>query len=133
MTTITKTKTCPTWCDWQHHGSELNASYDGHSGTVLGQATGDDFACVALEQVGDQPVRICLEVPDDMTVSLEEAVKVAAALLEAVRLAGVPTMTVREAAIANGWDPADGSPWVGPDGVTYPSKDAFYEAAQVTR
>ena len=39
--------------------------------------------------------------------------------------------TVHEAAIANGWDPADGSPWVGPDGVTYPSKDAFYEAAEV--
>lgn len=36
--------------------------------------------------------------------------------------------TVHEAAIANGWDPADGSPWVGPDGVTYASKQAFYEA-----
>jgi hypothetical protein len=38
--------------------------------------------------------------------------------------------TVHEAAIANGWDPADGSPWVGPDGVTYASKDAF-EVAQI--
>ena len=46
---------------------------------------------------------------------------------------GEPMTTVHEAAIANGWNPADGSPWVGPDGVTYPSKDAFYEAARVTR
>ncbi|HEX7398019.1 MAG TPA: hypothetical protein VF312_10760 [Propionibacteriaceae bacterium] len=89
-TTTTKTKTCPTWCDWQHHGNALeDPAAIGHSHTVLGQATGDDFACVALEQVGDQPVRIFLEVPDDMTVSLEEAVKVAAAITEAVRLAGV--------------------------------------------
>ena len=35
--------------------------------------------------------------------------------------------TVREAAIANGWDPAEGSPWVGPDGVTYFNKQAFYD------
>ena len=41
--------------------------------------------------------------------------------------------TVHEAAIANGWDPADGSPWVGPDGVTYASKDAFYVAQVVDR
>ena len=41
--------------------------------------------------------------------------------------------TVHEAAIANGWDPADGSPWVGPDGVTYASKDAFYVAQAVAR
>ena len=39
--------------------------------------------------------------------------------------------TVHEAAIANGWKPADGSPWVGPDGVTYASKDAFYAAQTV--
>ena len=40
--------------------------------------------------------------------------------------------TVHEAAIANGgWNPADGSPWVGPDGITYASKDDFY-AAQVS-
>jgi len=37
--------------------------------------------------------------------------------------------TVREAAVDNGWTPEDGSPWVGPDGVTYESKDAFYAAA----
>jgi len=37
--------------------------------------------------------------------------------------------TVREAAVANGWKPEDGSPWVGPDGVTYRSKDDFYAAA----
>ena len=37
--------------------------------------------------------------------------------------------TVREAAVANGWKPEEGSPWVGPDGVTYSSKDAFYAAA----
>ena len=89
MTTTTKTKTCPSWCDWQHHGSELNASYEGHSHTVLGQATGDDFACVALEQVANQPVQVFIEVPADMIVNLDEAVKVAAAILEAVRLAGV--------------------------------------------
>jgi hypothetical protein len=41
--------------------------------------------------------------------------------------------TVHEAAIANGWKPADGSPWVGPDGVTYASKDAFYVAQVVDR
>jgi hypothetical protein len=88
--TTTATLHCPTWCDWQHHGSELeDPETGGHSHTVIGSATGDTSACVALEQVGDQPVRIFLEVPDDMTVSLEEAVKVAAALLEAVRLAGV--------------------------------------------
>jgi len=89
--TATKTSTCPTWCDWQHHGSELeDPAAVGHSHTVIGSATGDTFACVALEQVGgSQEVRIFLEVPDDMTVSLEEAVKVAAAMIEAVRLAGV--------------------------------------------
>ena len=37
--------------------------------------------------------------------------------------------TVREAAVENGWKPEEGSPWVGPDGVTYSSKDAFYAAA----
>lgn len=37
--------------------------------------------------------------------------------------------TVREAAVENGWKPEEGSPWVGPDGVTYGSKDAFYAAA----
>ena len=91
MTTTTPTTTCPTWCDWPHHGNDLeDPAAIGHSHTVLGQATGDDFACVALEQLGgSQEVRIFLEVPDDMTVSLEEAVKVAAALTEAVRLAGV--------------------------------------------
>jgi len=41
--------------------------------------------------------------------------------------------TVHEAAIANGWDTATGSPWVGPDGVTYASKDAFYVAQLVDR
>jgi hypothetical protein len=41
--------------------------------------------------------------------------------------------TVHEAAIANGWNPADGSPWVGPDGVTYASKDAFYVAQVLAR
>ena len=41
--------------------------------------------------------------------------------------------TVHKAAIANGWDPADGSPWVGPDGVTYASKDAFDVAQIVAR
>jgi len=45
---------------------------------------------------------------------------------------GTPS-TVHEAAIANGWKPADGSPWVGPDGVTYASKDAFYVAQVVDR
>jgi hypothetical protein len=44
---------------------------------------------VALEQVGGQPVQVFIEVPDDMIVSLEEAVKVAAALRKAARMAGV--------------------------------------------
>lgn len=39
--------------------------------------------------------------------------------------------TVHEAAVANGLNPADGSPWVGPDGVTYPSKQAFYASRTV--
>ena len=39
--------------------------------------------------------------------------------------------TVHEAAIANGWNPADGSPWVDTDGVTYASKDAFYASQGV--
>ena len=37
--------------------------------------------------------------------------------------------TVQAAAIENGWKPEEGSPWVGPDGVTYSSKDEFYAAA----
>jgi len=37
--------------------------------------------------------------------------------------------TVREAAVENGWKAEEGSPWVGPDGVTYSSKDEFYAAA----
>ena len=51
------------------------------------------------------------------------------------RRSGSPLAGCRphEAAIANGWDPADGSPWVGPDGVTYASKDDFYVAQLVDR
>ena len=87
--TTTKTKPCPSWCDWQRFGHADHDADGGHGHTVLGQATGDDFACVALEQVAGQPVQVFIEVPDDMIVSLEEAVKVAAAITEAVRLAGV--------------------------------------------
>lgn len=48
MTATTKTKTCPTWCDWQHHGNDLeDPKAVGHSHTVLGVATGDHFAGVA--------------------------------------------------------------------------------------
>jgi len=94
MTTTTQTKasTCPSWCDWQTHVPELEADPEttGHSHSVIGEATGQDFACVVMEQLGNSPeVRIFVEVPDDMTLSLEDAIKVADALVEAVRLAGV--------------------------------------------
>ena len=132
MTATTKTKTCPSWCDWQHHGNDSDTE-GAHAHTVLGIKTGDDFAGVILETIGGEPPKVFVEVHGDMTLTPDEALRVAAAMIEAVRLAGVPTLTVREAAIENGWNPADGSPWVGPDGVTYPSKQAFYEAAEATR
>ena len=90
MTATTKTKTCPTWCDWQHHGNQFDTEGEGgHSHTVLGDATGDHFACVALEIIGDEPPKVFVEIPDDMTLTPDEALRVAAAITEAVRLAGV--------------------------------------------
>jgi len=87
--TATKTKTCPPWCDWQHHGSELeDPETGGHSHTVLGDATGDHFACVALEIIGDEPTKVFVEIPDYI-LTPDEALRVAAAMIEAVRLAGV--------------------------------------------
>jgi hypothetical protein len=89
MTTITKTKTCPTWCDWPHHGNDLeDPAAIGHSHTVLGDATGDAFACVALEVIDAAPPKVFVEIPD-YTLTPDEALRVAAAMIEAVRLAGV--------------------------------------------
>jgi hypothetical protein len=90
MTTVTttKTKTCPPWCTWPHHGNEFDSG-GGHSHIVLGNATGDHFACVALEVIGDEAPKVCVEVPGDMALTPDEALRVAAAMIEAVRLAGV--------------------------------------------
>ena len=89
MTATTKTKTCPTWCDWQHHGNQFDTEGEGgHSHTVLGDATGDHFACVALEIIGDEPPKVFVEIPD-YVLTPDEALRVAAAMIEAVRLAGV--------------------------------------------
>jgi hypothetical protein len=86
MTTAT-TLHCPSWCDAVHD----NNPYQTHDRVVLGSYTGDMFACVALEADTDgAPTRIFLDVTSpEQTLSPEEAVKVAAAITEAVRLAGV--------------------------------------------
>ena len=91
MTATTKTKTCPTWCDWQHHGNDLeDPEAVSHSHVVLGGATGDRFACVALEQADHGMPVIFLDVTDDgQTMSPEEALKVANALRKAARMVGV--------------------------------------------
>jgi hypothetical protein len=85
--TITTTLHCPTWCDATH----VNDPDGSHDHVVLGGATGDRFACVALEQTGDGAPVIFLDVGlpgADQTMSPEEAIKVAAALRKAVRMAG---------------------------------------------
>ena len=83
MTTTATTLHCPAWCDSIHqngHGT--------HDHVVLGGATGDRFACVALEQLGNGLPVIFLDVTDaGQTMSPEEAVKVAAALRKAARMA----------------------------------------------
>ena len=57
---------------------------------MLGGATGDRFACVALEQPDNGLPVIFLDVTDDgQTMSPEEALKVANALRKAARMAGV--------------------------------------------
>jgi len=83
----TTTLQCPTWCDAVHD----NDSAGIHDRIVLGSYTGDMFACVALEAEPDgAATRIFLDVTSpEQTLSPEEAAKVAAALTEAVRLAGV--------------------------------------------
>ena len=83
----TTTLQCPTWCDAVHD----NDSAGIHDRIVLGSYTGDMFACVALEAEPDGAVtRIFLDVTSpEQTLSPDEAAKVAAALTEAVRLAGV--------------------------------------------
>jgi len=87
---MTMTKTCPSWCDWQHHGNDLeDPEAVSHSHVVLGGATGDRFACVALEQTGNGLPVIFLEAPaNGQTLSPGEAVKVADALRKAARMAG---------------------------------------------
>jgi len=84
----TTTLQCPTWCDAVH---DNNPWVRTHARVVLGSYTGDMFACVALEAEPDgAATRIFLDVTFvEQTLSPEEAAKVAAALTEAVRLAGV--------------------------------------------
>ena len=57
---------------------------------MLGSYTGDMFACVAIEADTDGvPTRIFLDVTSpEQTLSPEDAVKVAAALRKAARMAG---------------------------------------------
>ena len=79
----TTTLQCPTWCDAVHY------DHDTHDRVVLGGATGDRFACVAIEQPDHGMPVIFLDVTDaGQTMSPEEAVKVAAALRKAARMAG---------------------------------------------
>ena len=88
MTSMTTTTLhCPSWCEDTH----VNDPNGIHDRIVLGSYTGDMFACVALEAEPDgAATRIFLDVTSpEQTLSPEEAVKVAAALTEAVRLAGV--------------------------------------------
>ena len=78
----TTTLQCPTWCDAVHYDHNI------HDRVVLGGATGDRFACVALEATGNGPAVIFLDVTDArQTMSPEEAVKVANALRKAARMA----------------------------------------------
>ena len=84
---MTTTLQCPTWCAAVHDDNP----YQTHDRVVLGSYTGDMFACVAIEAEPDGAVtRIFLDVTSsEQTLSPEEAAKVAAAMIEAVRLAGV--------------------------------------------
>lgn len=86
-TTATLALHCPAWCE-DAHVNDLNGIHDR---VVLGSYTGDMFACVALEAEPDgAATRIFLDVTSpEQTLSPEEAAKVAAALTEAVQLAGV--------------------------------------------
>lgn len=66
----------------------MNDPDGSHDHVVLGGATGDLFACVALEQTGDGAPVIFLDVTDaGQTLSPEEAVNVADALREAAQMA----------------------------------------------
>ena len=86
-TTKTKTSTCPSWCDWQHHGNASDTK-GGHSHTVLGSRPA--MTSRAWPQViGDEAPKLFVEVPDDMTLTPDQALRVAAALIEGVRLAGI--------------------------------------------
>ena len=81
----TTTLQCPTWCDSIHQNGHST-----HDHVVLGGATGDRFACVALEQPDHGMPVIFLDVTDaGQTMSPEEALKVANALRKAARMAGV--------------------------------------------
>jgi hypothetical protein len=83
----TTTLQCPTWCNAVHD----NNPYQTHDRVVLGSYTGDMFACVAIEANTDGTgTMIFLDVTShEQILSPEDAAKVAAALTEAVRLAGV--------------------------------------------
>jgi len=80
----TTTLQCPAWCDATH----VNDPDGSHAHVVLGGATGDRFACVAIEQPRNGLPVIFLDVTDaGQTMNPEEAVKVAAALRKAARMA----------------------------------------------
>jgi hypothetical protein len=84
-TTATLALHCPGWCDATH----VNDPDGSHAHVVLGGATGDRFACVAIEQPDHGLPVIFVDVTDaGQTMSPEEALKVAAALRKAARLAG---------------------------------------------
>jgi len=84
MTTPTITS-CPSWCTISHTVEDEGC----HSFSVLSER----FAGVGVEQEecldGIARVRIFVDVAGDTTMTVEEAVRVAAAITEAVQLAGV--------------------------------------------
>jgi hypothetical protein len=82
MTTNTKPTTCPSWCDSHHYANELDP-VESHSHVVLGRPTGDSYACVAIEMTDGEPV-VFVELSNSMTVTPAQALRVSAALTDAV-------------------------------------------------
>ena len=82
MTTVVEvTTTCPSWCTLNHTAEDEGS----HSFNTLSEL----FAGVGVEEGERTGVKIFVDVAGDNTLSIEEAVRVAAAITEAVRLAGV--------------------------------------------
>ena len=90
MTTETPTKTCPPWCDLRH----TTEDEDCHSFNTLSEI----FAGVGVEEDERTGIRIFVDVAGDTTLSIDEAVRVATAIVEAVRLAGTPSYSTAEVA-----------------------------------